>query len=52
MRRRGKQTLLISEKPHLVGINVDPLSAEIVIYRLEVCFLPIDSPCCFFMRGI
>ena len=37
MRRRGKQTLLISEKPHLVGINVDPLSAEIVIYRLEVC---------------
>jgi len=35
MRRRGKQTLLISEKPHLVGINVDPLSAEIVIYRLE-----------------
>ncbi|XP_065056328.1 kinesin-like protein KIF16B [Rhopilema esculentum] len=35
MRRRGRQTLLISEKPHLVGIDVDPLSAEIVIYRLE-----------------
>ena len=38
MRRQGRQTLLISEKPHLVGIDVDPLSAEIVIYRLEASF--------------
>eukprot|EP00794_Sanderia_malayensis_P020150 gene20150-22124_t len=35
LKKQGRQTLLISEKPHFVGIDVDPLSSEIVIYRLE-----------------
>lgn len=34
--RQGKQTVLKSAKPHLVGLDVDPLSTDIVIYHLEV----------------
>lgn len=33
--RQGKQTVLKSAKPHLVGLDVDPLSTDIVIYHLE-----------------
>ena len=35
--QQGQQTVLTSSKPHLVGLEVDPLSTDIVIYHLEVC---------------
>lgn len=34
--QQGHQTVLTSAKPHLVGLEVDPLSTDIVIYHLEV----------------
>ena len=34
--QQGQQTVLTSSKPHLVGLEVDPLSTDIVIYHLEV----------------
>ena len=34
--QRGQQTVLTSSKPHLVGLELDPLSTDIVIYHLEV----------------
>jgi len=34
--QHGQQTVLTSSKPHLVGLEVDPLSTDIVIYHLEV----------------
>lgn len=33
--QQGYQTVLTSSKPHLVGLDVDPLSTDIVIYHLE-----------------
>jgi len=33
--QQGQQTVLTSSKPHLVGLEVDPLSTDIVIYHLE-----------------
>ena len=34
--QQGQQTVLTSSKPHLVGLDIDPLSTDIVIYHLQV----------------
>ena len=43
--QQGQQTVLTSSKPHLVGLEVDPLSTDIVIYHLQVRIL-CDWLCC------
>lgn len=48
--QQGQQTVLTSEKPHLVGLEVDPLSTDIVIYHLEVSILS-RVPQCFQSYG-
>ena len=43
--RCGHQTVLTSAKPHLVGLEIDPLSTDIVIYHLDVSI--VVCICCY-----